>query len=251
MLWASLLRVALQDVVKVLTGCRCTIGKFEISLCGRVSIKGGVLHNPLAVDVKWSGSNLLEIGEVTADVALCRLFRTLAYDIVINEVTLKDLVVTYEQPSTRTRTEGQGDPEEEDSSNMYRIWVHLKHLLPKSKKCNCKQCVTDSSEAALLPPPPPAPPPPRNTRKPGKGRKVRIKKIDIDDVELIKIGGYDGAVRLRTFMCENFSDLTGIERMESVLLFVIDSIASSVLFNVTGKPEYEFGDVTKALLEYI
>jgi len=240
---SATIRRSLLEILPAILGCEVDIGFVGISVTGKVTIKDLFIRNPVVEGVEFVSEQLFKIGEITADLSLHHMLSTSIQEIIINEVTVKGLCASYE--SFTSGWFGLGG-----NSNLLVVFKHVASLLPHRKKPN--------KPVEPTPPPPPAPvPEPVDPEHPVQRRKFIIKKIDIEDIQLDIIGtvarslGTTGQhVCLGSLCFEDFSESTKIEDARAVLHFFSSSLSASMLYAVTGKKEYHFGDFSRTFGHY-
>lgn len=223
------IRVSLQEFIPLITGCRCVVGRVDVSLRGRVSVSDLTLMNPHS-NVEWSNEALLKIERIVADVDVHRMISTNYQEIVINEITIRGLQAGYENDGS------------EEGSNAFQVYQHILGVLPTARENhqNRKQDTGDRPSPDLQVP-----------------TTLFLRKVDIEHIRLDLIGpvshklGTTGEHVVLGDLCfEDFTEASGLELAETVAHFFAYMMCRSCLYQVTGKEEYQFGDLSRALAHY-
>jgi len=234
---AAAVRTTLEELLTTILGCQVTISSVELGTRGHVSIKDLHIANPVIKGVTWTEEAIFKIEEVTADLNVQRLVASGNTEIEISLIIVKGLRASYE-------SFGDGWLGMGSSSNLHVVFNHLKSILPARKK--------------PVPAPEPAPEPQPVIVDPTKKKKrVILKKVEIEDIQLDIVGAIAHSLgttgqhtRLAPIVFEDFSQITPVEGVATVMHFFATTISGSVLYQVTGKKKYHFGDVTQTLANY-
>jgi hypothetical protein len=225
------IRVSLQEFIPLITGCRCVVGRVDVSLRGRVSVSDLTLMNPHS-NVEWSNEALLTIERVVADVDVRRMIRTNYQEIVINEITIRGLQAGYENDGSR------------EGSNTFQVYQHILRVLPVARD-NHQKRKQETGEVHT-------PSPDLQGQTTLLLRKVDIEHIRLDLIGPVshKLGTTGEHVVLGDLCFEDFTAASGLELAETVAHFFAYMMCRSCLYQVTGKEEYQFGDLSRALAHY-
>lgn len=217
-------------------GCKVKVGAVDFSMKGKLTIRNLQIMNPRVKGVEWSSEDLFTIAYISANVDSQKLWASSSKDIEINDIIVRNCRAHYEQlPSqagwSLTSALGFGG-----ESNFSMVYTNIQEVLPAKKK-----------------PAPKHDPEPRSESQ----QKVNLRRVDVQDVELEmvtdltrSVGSSGQHLRLGDLNVADFSEATKMENADTILHFFVNTVVRSVLYQVTGKRQYHFGDISSALAQY-
>jgi hypothetical protein len=217
-------------------GCKVKVGAVDFSMKGKLTIRNLQIMNPRVKGVEWSSEDLFTIAYISANVDSQKLWASSSKDIEINDIIVRHCSAHYEQLPSQAGWSLSSALGFGGDSNFSMVFKNIQEVMPARKK-----------------------PAPQHDPEPNPQNRQRVilRKVDVQDVEMEMVtdlsrsmGSAGQHLRLGDLNVPDFSESTKMENADTIVHFFVNTVVRSVLYQVTGKKQYHFGDVSSALAQY-